>query len=168
MKATGIVRRIDDLGRVVIPKEIRRTMRLREGDPLEIFIDGEGSVVFKKYSMLDDLTQFDTLLSSLDKILGRTIILSDRDKVTWSNSGRFRESRIDENFNVESASYIENLKFYGDTQLNFSGQCCPITIHGDLIGWLFVEVDKDAKNFLQKVNSTAAVVVTAISLALSE
>ena len=49
MKATGIVRRIDDLGRVVIPKEIRRTMRVREGDPLEIFLDCEGGVTFKKY-----------------------------------------------------------------------------------------------------------------------
>lgn len=50
MKATGIVRRIDDLGRVVIPKEIRRTMRIREGDPLEIFVSNEGEVIFKKYS----------------------------------------------------------------------------------------------------------------------
>ena len=50
MKATGIVRRIDDLGRVVIPKEIRRTMRIREGDPLEIFTDNDGEVIFKKYS----------------------------------------------------------------------------------------------------------------------
>ena len=52
MKATGIVRRIDDLGRVVIPKEIRRTMRIREGDPLEIYTDREGGVIFKKYSQL--------------------------------------------------------------------------------------------------------------------
>ena len=52
MKATGIVRRIDDLGRVVIPKEIRRTLRIREGDPLEIYTDKDGEVIFKKYSML--------------------------------------------------------------------------------------------------------------------
>ena len=50
MKATGIVRRIDDLGRVVIPKEIRRTLRIREGDPLEIFTEKDGEVIFKKYS----------------------------------------------------------------------------------------------------------------------
>ena len=50
MKATGIVRRIDDLGRIVIPKEIRRSFRIREGDPLEIFTDAEGEVIFKKYS----------------------------------------------------------------------------------------------------------------------
>ena len=52
MKATGIVRRIDDLGRVVIPKEIRRTMRIREGDPLEIYTDKDGGVIFKKYSLM--------------------------------------------------------------------------------------------------------------------
>lgn len=57
MKATGIVRRVDDLGRVVIPKEIRRTASIREGDPLEIFIDEDGGVVFKKYipTYRDDL-----------------------------------------------------------------------------------------------------------------
>ena len=58
MKATGIVRRIDDLGRVVIPKEIRRTMRIREGDPLEIFTDSDGEVVFKKYSPGGELAPF--------------------------------------------------------------------------------------------------------------
>ena len=58
MKATGIVRRIDDLGRVVIPKEIRRTMRIREGDPLEIFTDREGEVIFKKYSPIGELNSF--------------------------------------------------------------------------------------------------------------
>jgi AbrB family transcriptional regulator (stage V sporulation protein T) len=58
MKATGIVRRIDDLGRVVIPKEIRRTMRIREGDPLEIFTDREGEVIFKKYSPIGELSAF--------------------------------------------------------------------------------------------------------------
>ena len=57
MKATGIVRRIDDLGRVVIPKEIRRTMRIREGDPLEIYTDREGSVIFRKYSQLEDMAE---------------------------------------------------------------------------------------------------------------
>ena len=58
MKATGIVRRIDDLGRVVIPKEIRRTMRIREGDPLEIYTDKDGGVIFKKYSLMGGLGDF--------------------------------------------------------------------------------------------------------------
>ena len=60
MKATGIVRRIDDLGRVVIPKEIRRTMRIKEGDPLEIYTDREGEVIFKKYSPIGEMQNFAT------------------------------------------------------------------------------------------------------------
>ena len=58
MKATGIVRRIDDLGRVVVPKEIRRTLRIREGDPLEIFTDREGEIILKKYSPIGELGTF--------------------------------------------------------------------------------------------------------------
>ena len=58
MKATGIVRRIDDLGRVVIPKEIRRTLRIKEGTPLEIFTDKEGEVILKKYSPIGELSVF--------------------------------------------------------------------------------------------------------------
>ena len=57
MKATGIVRRIDDLGRVVIPKEIRRTMRIREGDPLEIYTNPDGEVIFKKYSAINEMSE---------------------------------------------------------------------------------------------------------------
>ena len=73
MKATGIVRRIDDLGRVVIPKEIRRTMRIREGDPLEIFTDKDGELIFKKYSPIGELGDFaaqicDSLRKSTDSI----------------------------------------------------------------------------------------------------
>ena len=58
MKATGIVRRIDDLGRVVVPKEIRRTLRIREGDPLEIFTEQNGAIVLKKYSPIGELSTF--------------------------------------------------------------------------------------------------------------
>ena len=82
MKATGIVRRIDDLGRVVIPKEIRRTMRIREGDPLEIFTSREGEVIFKKYSLVGGLEEFaaqfcDTLARSTDF----TVAIADRDAI---------------------------------------------------------------------------------------
>ena len=58
MRATGIVRRIDDLGRVVVPKEIRRTLRIREGDPLEIFTDKDGEIILKKYSPIGELGAF--------------------------------------------------------------------------------------------------------------
>ena len=82
MKATGIVRRIDDLGRVVIPKEIRRTMRIREGDPLEIYTTRDGEVIFKKYSLIGGLEEFaaqfcDTLSRSTDF----SAAVTDRDAV---------------------------------------------------------------------------------------
>lgn len=80
MKATGIVRRIDDLGRVVIPKEIRRTMRIREGDPLEIYTDNEGGVIFKKYSQIEELTTITTqLCESVNHECKLPVVICDRD-----------------------------------------------------------------------------------------
>jgi AbrB family transcriptional regulator (stage V sporulation protein T) len=80
MKATGIVRRIDDLGRVVIPKEIRRTLRIREGDPLEIFVDRDGEVILKKYSPIGELGEFaKEYAESLSESTGHIAMISDRD-----------------------------------------------------------------------------------------
>lgn len=76
MKATGIVRRIDDLGRVVIPKEIRRTMRIREGDPLEIYTDNDGEVIFKKYSPIGELSGFAGIYAEVLHKTGGTLWLS--------------------------------------------------------------------------------------------
>jgi AbrB family transcriptional regulator (stage V sporulation protein T) len=82
MKATGIVRRIDDLGRVVIPKEIRRTLRIREGDPLEIFTDRDGEVILKKYSPISELGQFaKEYVETLYETLGTPALISDRDEM---------------------------------------------------------------------------------------
>ncbi|NLY54453.1 MAG: stage V sporulation protein T [Firmicutes bacterium] len=82
MKATGIVRRIDDLGRVVIPKEIRRTLRIREGDPLEIFVDRDGEVILKKYSPIGELGDFaQEYVESLYDSTGHTCLITDRDLV---------------------------------------------------------------------------------------
>ena len=82
MKATGIVRRIDDLGRVVIPKEIRRTLRIREGDPLEIFVDREGEVILKKYSPIGELGDFaKEYADSLYEALGHITCIADRDAI---------------------------------------------------------------------------------------
>ena len=80
MKATGIVRRIDDLGRVVIPKEIRRTLRIREGDPLEIFVDRDGEVILKKYSPISELSDFaKEYAEALFDSLGNPVLICDRD-----------------------------------------------------------------------------------------
>lgn len=82
MKATGIVRRIDDLGRVVIPKEIRRTMRIREGDPLEIYTEKDGEVIFKKYSPIGELGDFAlSYVETLAKTVGKGACITDRDSI---------------------------------------------------------------------------------------
>lgn len=88
MKATGIVRRIDDLGRVVIPKEIRRTLRIREGDPLEIFTDREGEIILKKYSPIGELSLFAKQCSEvLAQITGHLVCISDRDQIVSAAGG---------------------------------------------------------------------------------
>ena len=92
MKATGIVRRIDDLGRVVIPKEIRRTQRIREGDPLEIFTTGAGEVIFKKYSPMGELAGFAAQYAEvLNKALNLTALVCDRDSIIAAAGGSRRD-----------------------------------------------------------------------------
>ena len=86
MKATGMVRRIDDLGRIVIPKEIRRTLRIRENDPLEIFTDREGEVILKKYSPIGDLREFaQEYADSLNESTGHIVMVADRDEIIAVN-----------------------------------------------------------------------------------
>lgn len=94
MKATGIVRRIDDLGRVVIPKEIRRTLKIREGDPLEIFTDREGSVVFRKYSPIGEIADYaDQYTEVLFKMTGMPCLICDSDRIVAA-SGIARKEAV--------------------------------------------------------------------------
>ncbi len=95
MRATGVVRRIDDLGRIVIPKEIRRTMRMREGDPLEIFTSGSGEIMLKKYSMMDGLASLgQNYADSLYKVSGLACAICDSDRVV-AYAGRGRKEAVD-------------------------------------------------------------------------
>ena len=88
MKATGIVRRIDDLGRVVVPKEIRRTLRLREGTPLEIFTDREGEIILKKYSPMMELNAFaGQYADAMAQSTGLLVCITDRDQVVAAAGG---------------------------------------------------------------------------------
>lgn len=92
MKATGIVRRIDDLGRIVVPKEIRRTLRIREGDPLEIFTDREGEIILKKYSPIGELGQFAGEYSeSLAQTTGHLVLITDCDHVVAASGNGKRD-----------------------------------------------------------------------------
>ncbi len=146
MKATGIVRRIDDLGRVVIPKEIRRTMRIREGDPLEIYTDREGEVIFKKYSPIGELTGFasqyaDTLYKTCDM----SVIICDRDSVI-ACSGIPKKEFSDKAISSEVEAVMENRSMYSyngerhfeavrDGSGHYFVSCMmPIITEGDVIG----------------------------------
>lgn len=92
MKATGIVRRIDDLGRIVIPKEIRRTLRLREGTPLEIYTDAEGGIILKKYSPMEDMGVFARQYAdTLAQTTGHMVCIMDRDQIIAAAGGARKE-----------------------------------------------------------------------------
>lgn len=110
MKATGIVRRIDDLGRVVIPKEIRRTLRIREGDPLEIFVDRDGEVILKKYSPIGELGDFaKEYAESLFESTGHVTMISDRDNII-AVSGASKKEYMDKQVGPLVESCMENRK----------------------------------------------------------
>lgn len=112
MKATGIVRRIDDLGRVVIPKEIRRTLRIREGDPLEIFVDHEGEVILKKYSPIGELGDFaQEYADSLHQSTDHVALITDRDVVV-AVAGASRKEWIDREVIPEVERAMESRQAY--------------------------------------------------------
>lgn len=153
MKATGIVRRIDDLGRVVIPKEIRRTLRIREGDPLEIFTDREGEVILKKYSPIGELNEFAVEYSeSLHESLGHIAIICDRDTIV-AVAGGSKKEYMDKRVSPELEKLMESKETYiatGNTkpirlasdELNpekFTAQIiAPIVTQGDPIGAVII------------------------------
>jgi len=112
LKATGIVRRIDDLGRVVIPKEIRRTMRIREGDPLEIYTDNDGEVIFKKYSPVGELSHFANQYAEvLSKTSNCPVLISDRDVIV-SSAGISRKESVEHRISDELEKILEQRKPY--------------------------------------------------------
>ncbi len=144
MKATGIVRRIDDLGRVVIPKEIRRTMRIREGDPLEIFTDREGEVIFKKYSPIGEMAQFAAQYAeTLHKTCGLSVVICDRDAVI-ACAGVPKKELLDRKLTAEAESSVETPQLYtndGGTPTTivdgsaYTISCLmPIVTEGDITG----------------------------------
>ena len=123
MKATGIVRRIDDLGRVVIPKEIRRTMRIREGDPLEIYTEKDGEVIFKKYSPMGELSTFaGQICDSLHKATDRAAIVCDRDSVIAAAGSRRREL-LEKPVSAALEQVMEKRGFY---RLEQGGEPIPV------------------------------------------
>ena len=125
MKATGVVRRIDDLGRVVIPKEIRKTLRIKEGAPLEIFTDKEGEIVLKKYSPIGELTEFATgYAETLSKTTGHMVFITDKDTVI-AVSGGSKKEYLEQNVSEELEQLMEDKEVY--TSKENSDVAVPIT-----------------------------------------
>lgn len=177
MKATGIVRRIDDLGRVVIPKEIRRTLRIREGDPLEIFTDREGGIILKKYSPIGELSDFaKEYAEALQQSIGHSILICDRDSiiaVAGATKKEYMEKRISEDVERilnERKTVMHNAKEGGkgfaitsdeeDGTAYTSQVISPIIAEGDAIGAVII-MSKDENVVMgdqeKKLSETAAV-----------
>lgn len=170
MKATGIVRRIDDLGRVVVPKEIRRTLRIREGDPLEIFIDRDGEVILKKYSPISELGQFAVeYAEALFDSLQSPVIICDRDEMI-AVAGASKKEYLNKKIGTELEDTIEKrkLKYMDkastieitvDRKIELASYCiAPIISSGDPIGCIII-FSEDHKIGLteEKAAETAAI-----------
>ena len=171
MKATGIVRRIDDLGRVVIPKEIRRTLRIREGDPLEIYTEKDGEVIFKKYSPMGDLQDFAAqLCESIGKNTGHIAAVSDRDSII-AVAGAPKRELLEKRNSAELEQIMEQRKSYryrsGEARVRPAemveqyhlGVAAPILAQGDLMGCVMLllnESDAAPTESEQKLAQTVA------------
>ena len=147
MKATGIVRRIDDLGRVVIPKEIRRTLRIREGDPLEIFTEREGSVILRKYSPIGEIGAVAGLYAeSLAHTMNCIVCLTDMDQIVAASGNgskellnRYISKELE--YAIQARKQIRTEKRKADYIPIFAGGeeysqeiICPIISGGDVMG----------------------------------
>ena len=171
MKATGIVRRVDDLGRIVIPKEIRRTLKIREGDPLEIYTEKDGGVIFRKYSPMGDLQDFAAqICESIGTNTGRIAAVSDRDSIIALHGAPKREL-MDKPNSQELDKLMESRKNYrytpGETMLRAAegadkyhlGVAAPILCQGDLMGCVMLLMGEETTPFAeadQKLAQTVA------------
>lgn len=169
MKATGIVRRIDDLGRVVIPKEIRRTLRIKEGAPLEIFTDREGEIILKKYSPIGELSTFSKeYAEALAQASGHAICITDRDQIIAAAGGMKKDS-VGKPISRELERVIhgrEQVLSAGDDQkfVSVTGEAeeielpqvvCPILCEGDAIGSVIL-LSKDPRRRLGETEQVLA------------
>ena len=171
MKATGVVRRIDDLGRVVIPKEIRKTLRIKEGDPLEIFTDKEGEVILKKYSPIGELSEFATeYAETLAKTTGHIACITDRDTVIAVSGGSKKEF-LEQSISPELEKIMEDKEKYTSKENNdlsvpitrndnkerkYNSQVVyPIISDGDVIGSVIL-LSKDSSTKMTEVEQKVA------------
>ena len=171
MKATGVVRRIDDLGRVVIPKEIRKTLRIKEGDPLEIFTDKEGEVILKKYSPIGELSEFATgYAETLARTTGHIACITDKDTVIAVSGGSKKEF-LEQDVSPELESIMDEIESYTSQENNgvsipitkndtkerkYNAQVVyPIISDGDVIGSVIL-LSKESKTKMTEVEQKVA------------
>ena len=171
MKATGIVRRIDELGRVVIPKEIRRTLRFREGDPLEIFTDKDGGVVLRKYSIMGDIEEHAReFAESIHHTLGHTTVITDKDIVVAA-AGKGKKDLLGKNLSKELQKRIDTrrgiltdkktkdvpIPITEFDQTEYNSQCIlPILGGGDVLGAVVVTSNDDTLSQVAYKNAETA------------
>ncbi|KKB42799.1 stage V sporulation protein T [Bacillus thermotolerans] len=168
MKATGIVRRIDDLGRVVIPKEIRRTLRIREGDPLEIFVDRDGEVILKKYSPISELGDFaEEYAEALNDSLNCSVLICDRDAIIAvagvskkeyvnKNIGELLERAIDDRQSILNHPQ-SNVSFVDGREEHVqSYTLSPIIAGGDPIGVVVIFSNERSMGDVEKKSAETA------------
>lgn len=178
MRATGIVRRIDELGRVVIPKEIRRTLRIREGDPLEIYTDHDGEVILKKYSPIGEIAAIaKDYTDSLYRTLGHVALISDRDAIV-SASGTSKREYVEKALSSETEQILQSRQMQvlnlssgarmipvtnDDRADAYSAQIiAPILADGEIVGGLILlsrESGVQMSDVDQKVAETTASIV---------
>ena len=167
MKNTGVVRRIDDLGRIVIPKEIRKTLRIKDGESLEIFLSSD-NIVLKKYSPLEGLQNFyKTYTDSIYSEIGNNVIIVDRDKVV-AVSGDLRRKYLDKGISSELDKLIENrivvsskekkgISIVDGQNTSASYIIAPIITGGDAVGAVIImSLDEEIDDFIIKTGMIAS------------
>ena len=153
MKATGIIRRIDDLGRIVIPKEIRRKLKINEGENIEIYIEDEEKIILKKYSNLKNIKDIaQKIVDSIYTILKYNIIITDNSNII-AVSGKYKKELINKEISSEllniimsrnsfikkDIAIVDNLKIEGNYKINI------ITVNGDVNGSLILLKEDEIK-----------------------
>ena len=171
MTLAGIVRRIDELGRVVVPKEIRRTLRIREGDPLEIFTNRDGEHILKKYSPIGELSEFASeYAETLTKTTGHIACITDKDTVI-AVSGAAKREWLEQGISKELERILEDKEKYISKENNdmavpitqnekrdkiYNSQVIyPIISDGDAIGSVIL-LSKDEKTKMSEVEQKVA------------
>lgn len=154
MRTTGVVRRIDDLGRIVIPKEMRRTLRIHDGESLEIFVEDE-MIALKKYSSMSDLNDISNDLSNtINKVLLKDVLITDRDKVISSSGnlkGKYQEKNISKYLEEKLANRetvieksVKEVEFVDGQTEKCSYTISPIIMNGDAIGTVVIFTVSDS------------------------